>query len=81
MRFETQIKIIYIKINGKICELLTILSLIFLICLIFSALLIVEIIVNRFTQNERVKLVIVTISCLLSTIILGIGIIFALREK
>ena len=57
------------------------LSLIFLICLIFSALLIVEIIVNRFTQNERVKLVIVTISCLLLTIILGIGIIFALREK
>ncbi len=57
------------------------LSLIFLICLIFSALLIVEIIVNRFTQNERIKLVIVTISCLLLTIILGIGIIFALREK
>lgn len=64
----------------KIKQLLY-LSLIFLLCLIFSALLIVEIIVNRFTQNERVKLAIVTISCLLSTIILGIGIVFALREK
>ena len=62
-------------------EQLLYLSLIFLLCLIFSALLIVEIIVNRFTQNERVKLAIVTISCLLSTIILGIGIVFALREK
>lgn len=64
----------------KIKQLLY-LSLIFLLCLIFSALLIVEIIVNRFTQNERVKLAIVTISCLLSTIILGIGIVFALGEK
>ena len=64
----------------KIKQLLY-LSLIFLLCLIFSALLIVEIIVNRFTQNERVKLAIVTISCLLSTIILGIGFVFALREK
>ena len=57
------------------------LSLTFLLCLVFSVLLITEIILNRFTQDERTKLLIVAIGCILTTVMLGIGTIISLFEK
>ena len=53
----------------------------FLLCLIFSVLLIIEIIVNKFTQNGRLKLIITTLSCVLTTLILGAGIVFSFGKE